>query len=266
VPLSSHAVAENGLSPLPLLPRTTQDQHTYTGIDGETSPHDMIVARSHQDRDLAYQLRYRVLIEELRHQSPEDQPDHRETDSYDDHATHALLVHRDSGRVSGTTRLVLPDTSALDQSFPLQSLSDDPMLRGSEMLPLDRTAEVSRFILAPEARGARGSDTDSRKQRHLGMVRAYSLTVGLVKAVVRMGTEHRIEHLIAVMTPSLLRMLSRLGIHFEPIGTPIEYNGLRQPCHIPLRAVMKGPYRERRDVWEAITAKGAYWDSFLEYA
>ncbi|MCP5368290.1 MAG: PEP-CTERM/exosortase system-associated acyltransferase [Hyphomicrobiales bacterium] len=242
------------------------DHHSYNGLDGETSPHDMIVATTFEEKEAAFKLRYRVLVEELHHQSPDQQPTGRELDAFDVRATHALLVHRGSGRVSGTTRLVLPDPGALDRSFPLQTLCDDPILRAAGALPLDRTAEVSRFIIAPESRGARTIDADARRQRHMGLVRAYSLTVGLIKAVVRMGTENKVEHLIAIMTPSLLRMLSRLGIHFHIIGRPIEYNGLRQPCHISMREVMEGPFEERRDVWEAITAHGAYWDAFLEYA
>jgi len=246
--------------------REPLDHHAYSGIDGETSPHDMVIARSSEEKSLAFRLRYRVLIEELHHQTPEDQPSGLETDAYDARAAHALLVHRASGRVSGTVRIVLATPGALERSFPIQELCTDPRVRDPDFLPLARTAEVSRFILAPDSRGGRFGDGATHKQRQQNRIRVFSLTVGLIKSVIRMSVENEVLHLTAIMAPSLLRMLARLGIHFHPIGPAIDYNGIRQPCHTDIREMLERTLAERPDVWEAITADGAYWEIFRDYA
>ncbi|MCP5368045.1 MAG: PEP-CTERM/exosortase system-associated acyltransferase [Hyphomicrobiales bacterium] len=242
------------------------DRHAYTGLDGETSPHDVIVATTSQERMLAYRLRYRVLVEELCHQSPEDQPAGMETDAFDGYAEQALLVHRDSGRVSGTVRLILPHPSLAPGSFPSQTLCPDPRLSDPDFLPLARTAEVSRFILAPDARGGGFSSGDTDEDRQRSRIRVYNLTVGLAKAVIRMSVENQVHHLVAIMAPSLLRLLGRLGIHFHPVGPAVQYNGLRQPCHASVRDILERAAAERPDVWEVISANGDYWDIYRDYA
>jgi N-acyl amino acid synthase of PEP-CTERM/exosortase system len=76
---------------------------------------------------------------------------------------------------------------------------------------------------------------------------------------VRMSIENGITHWCAVMEPTLLRLLTRLGIHFEPIGPMIEYHGRRQPCYIPLEVLLPRVQRERPDVWDVITRGGKHW-------
>jgi N-acyl amino acid synthase of PEP-CTERM/exosortase system len=66
-------------------------------------------------------------------------------------------------------------------------------------------------------------------------------------------------HWAAVMEPALLRLLTRLGIHFNPLGPLVEYHGRRQPCWIELGVMLDRVHAERPDVWDVITEGGRLW-------
>jgi N-acyl amino acid synthase of PEP-CTERM/exosortase system len=57
------------------------------------------------------------------------------------------------------------------------------------------------------------------------------LSLGLIAAVTQMGLARGITHISAVMEPTLLRLLRRLGIHFHAAGPLVDYHGQRQPCY-----------------------------------
>ena len=63
------------------------------------------------------------------------------------------------------------------------------------------------------------------------------------------------------MDPTLLRLLTRLGIHFDPIGPLVEYHGRRQPCYKKLTDFLERARQERPEVWEVITNDGAHLDA-----
>jgi N-acyl amino acid synthase of PEP-CTERM/exosortase system len=82
------------------------------------------------------------------------------------------------------------------------------------------------------------------------------ITYGLMRAVLVMSLGHNITHLCAVMPTALLRLAARFGLHFEPVGGPVEYHGLRQPCYAALDDLVAGVRAARRDVWMAGTEGG----------
>src|SRR3546814_10307851 len=61
-----------------------------------------------------------------------------------------------------------------------------------------------------------------------------NMTLGLIEGLVRMSLDHGIFYWCAVMERPLLRLLARLGIHFEDIGPLVDYHGRRQPCFLKL--------------------------------
>ena len=63
------------------------------------------------------------------------------------------------------------------------------------------------------------------------------------------------------MEPALLRLLARLGIHFEDVGPLVDYHGRRQPCVINIETMLTQVHRERPDVWAILTEGGQHWDS-----
>jgi N-acyl amino acid synthase of PEP-CTERM/exosortase system len=59
------------------------------------------------------------------------------------------------------------------------------------------------------------------------------------------------------MEPHLLRLLGRLGIHFEPLGELVEFHGRRQPCMTHLEPMLERVLAERPDIWSVIAAPKA---------
>ena len=55
------------------------------------------LARTPEDRREAFRLRYQVYCIENPFEDPADNPNGEETDHYDNHSVHGLLIHRPSG-------------------------------------------------------------------------------------------------------------------------------------------------------------------------
>jgi len=163
----------------------------------------------------AYRLRYQVYCVENPFENPDEQIDRCETDRYDDRSAHTLLVHRPTGEVVGTSRVILPHKG---DPLPIATLLHGADLRGFAEFPIARTAEISRFAISKQFR------------RRCGEGRMPFITLGLMKGVFDICRDHEISHLAVVMEPPLIRILRRFGLDFMPIGGLVEHHGLRQPC------------------------------------
>ena len=202
----------------------------------------------------ALRIRYQVYCVENPFENPADHPDGLERDEFDSHSLHSLLIHRASGQAMGTARLVMPVQHDLGQSFPLQQVCSHPKLN---QLPLNRTAEVSRFSISKEFR-RRQCDTlfeghDSRRERRN---MAPLMSLGLIQSLVRMSSERGITHWCATMEPTLLRLLAAMSIKFEPLGPLVRYHGTRQPCTCEVEPMLERVKSEQRPLWEVLTDGG----------
>ena len=241
-------------------PETTLAEFYWSWFDAR-------VAYSDDVRDAAFRLRYRVYCIENPFEDPSANPDGREIDTYDSHAVHSLLIYRPTNVSAGTVRLVLPLAHDPDNSFALQHVCNHLMLRDRARFPIHAMAEVSRFCISKEFRRRLGDGTSVVGQESDGMEMSADderrilphLSLGLIESLVRMSIENKVTHWCAVMEPTLLRLLTRLGIHFDPIGPIVEYHGRRQPCFIPLAVLLPRVKRERPDVWDVITRGGKHW-------
>src|SRR3974390_125076 len=163
----------------------------------------------------AYRLLDQVYCGGNPFENPDEQIDQCETDRYDDRSAHTLLVHRPTGEVAGTSRVILPHKG---DPLPIATLLHGADLRGVAEFPISRTAEISRFAISKQFR------------RRCGEGRMPFITLGLMKGVFDICRDHEISHLAVVMEPPLIRILRRFGLDFMPIGGLVEHHGLRQPC------------------------------------
>ncbi|HLI12846.1 MAG TPA: PEP-CTERM/exosortase system-associated acyltransferase [Alphaproteobacteria bacterium] len=230
---------------------------------------DLVPADTIELKREAFRLRYQVYCVENAFENPADHPDGLETDEFDDRSVHSLLVYRPTGALTGTVRLILPqpDTQGID--LPIGRICGEELIADLG-LPASRTAEISRFAVSKAFR-RRVSDvtvvdngfqgfgrTSPRQGAAEGRVLPH-ITLGLMKAVVKMSVENGITHLVAVMEPALLRLLGRIGIKFRNIGPLVHYHGLRQPCYAELDPLLEGILFERPDALEVITDHSRYW-------
>jgi N-acyl amino acid synthase of PEP-CTERM/exosortase system len=178
-------------------------------------------------------LRYRVYVEECGFERPEDHPDRRETDPFDDRSIHLAACRGD--QVIGTTRLVLNSPLGLPMFSVLKDLSAfNPRSR--------RLAEVSRLALDPAFRhraatevagvppagrrfgGARPGAFASRERREESVV-----VMGLIYLTFSLSLRIGVDQWLMICEKSLWVMLKRAGILFQPLGEPVDYHGRRIP-------------------------------------
>jgi hypothetical protein len=75
----------------------------------------------------AYRLRYEVYCKEalIPGFHPENYPEGLEYDQYDERSVHSLLMHKPSGLIAGTVRIILPDQDKLDTKFPVEKVASN---------------------------------------------------------------------------------------------------------------------------------------------
>lgn len=253
-------------TPVPSDAASERDTAMHAAREAYRQHFETVVVGSEDDelRDAAFRLRYQVYCIENPFEDPTDNPNGREQDAYDERAVHCLLLHLPSHTWAGAVRLILPDQAAPQRSFTLQQVCFDPMIADPERFPVLEMAEVSRFCISKDFRKRRGdwlfpqsNEPESGQDRRRIIP---NMTLGLIEGLVRMSLDRGIWHWCAVMEPGLLRLLARLGIHFENIGSLVDYHGHRQPCLIKLDTMLTQVHAERPDVWDILTDGGDHWD------
>lgn len=200
-------------------------------------------------REKAYRLRYQVYCCENQYETPEEHPKNMETDAFDCRSIHSLIIDRANGTTIGTVRLILPEPESHEASFPIQQVCSHPL---PIKLPISGAAEISRFAISKKLRKL--ADGDCPKNLKC------SIILGLMKAIVQMSLKHGITDWLAVMEPSLLRLLCRFGIYFAPVGPLIGYHGVRQPCHANVDRMLERVRLENYDLWEFATESRVFWN------
>lgn len=218
---------------------------------------EVIRADTPELRDLAYRLRYQVYCVENEFEDPARCPGKRETDEDDDRSVHTLLVHRQSGVVAGTARLILPRPGT-GRVLPIERI-----LRAARpkilLLPRQHAGEVSRFAVSREFRrrgeiryvdpGFAGDAVDPAVAEKRLMPH---ITLGLIRGILAICLDYEITLLAAVMEPALLRILARLGLEFAPLGPLVQYHGFRQPCAADIADLIRGARQRCGLLWQYV--------------
>jgi len=261
----------------PAKPQRTDPFPPVAAVKGVTRLKDVYdsyfaitLAETEAQRQAAFRLRYEVYCVEHPYEDPAQNPAQMESDAYDTAALHALLTHRHSGSLVGTVRLILPWSNGVQTRFPIRDVCHDELIaRDNPKLPWSHTAEISRFAISKNFRRRANEETSVGSFTSQGddprrVIPNTSL--GLMQAIVMMAAKAQVSHLCAVMEPTLLRMLRRLGICFIPVGPQVDYHGRRQPCYSDLDVLLTRIWLERADVWELITGDGGLWPLNTELA
>lgn len=191
-----------------------------------------------------------------------------EIDPFDKWSTHSLLRHKSSGAYAATVRIVLPLNKRTCTNYPVEAHFNMLNKRDREIitnLPQSQLAEVSRFAVAKNFRRRSGEEKTSHgistTFETTGSQSAYRrtdshITLGLIHALVKMSQQHKITHWLAFMEPGLIRLLSRIGIHFKRIGPAIKHYGMRYICYISLHEMLNDIAEEKPEIWAFISNHG----------
>jgi len=178
-------------------------------------------------------LRYDVYCNECGFLDSNNFPDEREQDEYDAVSVHCAATDA-TGKLTGTVRLVRD--SGL--GFPLEAHARrlDPAFYA---LPRERTAEISRLVVAKSSRG------------YLGELRPDpGVLFALLREMNRESAKLGLTNWIAAMEPTLIRLLRRLlRIDMLLIGEPMDYYGEVLPYLVPIADVGRRFQRTRPDLF-----------------
>lgn len=230
---------------------------------------DVVRVSSDQLLDAVHRLRYQVYCVENAFEDPAEHPDGREIDSLDWRSVHAALIHRPTDRVVGTVRIVLPDPEVGAGSLPIMELTDTQVREQLSAYAKHGLAEVSRYAVTKLFRHG-GTDPDDNgsvspvsgngdPQAPVDLNWASAerrlmpyITLGLIRAAIALCREQNVAYMGAVMEPTLLRLLKRFGIRFQPLGPLVEHHGLRQPCIIAIDDMEQGVVERSNDFGETV--------------
>lgn len=237
----------------------------------------------------AYRLRYEVYCKEglIPGFDPEDYPDGLEHDEYDERSVHSLLVHKSSGLIAGTVRIILSDQDKIDTKFPLEKFAGDSFYTEIESLKgLSRKhlGEISRLALAPGFRRRQGENWHryENKENSNSIIQSNNLydtntpmadydhsinfqkrifshpILGLFVSIVQMSVEHGLKYWYAGMDHKLEKLCQNFGINFRPICPIVDYYG---PCRgylSNIQDIMDGIYYNNPEVWTLLTNNGRF--------
>ena len=211
----------------------------------------------------AFRLRYQVYCVENDFEDPSENPDGLESDEYDSHSVHSLLLHRPSGMVSGAVRLILPEPGDPHGSLPIGRVCPLDLIQSAGPFDLARCAEISRFAVSKRYRRRLGeerfADTtwgDAAADSEASRRQLPFITLGLLRACLLMSIEQRITHLFAVMEPALIRLIRRFGLSFTPVGPLVDYHGHRQPCFAAIKDLLETSQAHTEQFWNVGTDNG----------
>jgi N-acyl-L-homoserine lactone synthetase len=170
------------------------------------------VVKTIKEKEDVFSLRYRVFCLEKKWLNPEEYPDGKETDEYDQHSVHFLAAN-DTSKIVGTARAIFPSELGLPvfNNFEDIATPDD----------VERYVELSRLIVAKETRGL-------------------TVTIGLLKSILNWCLYEGITTAFVIVEEKMLNFLLRLGYPFRKAGPGKFYFGAyTTPAYVTLSELSK---------------------------
>jgi N-acyl-L-homoserine lactone synthetase len=165
----------------------------------QLAPLEVVPARSAAERDAAFRLRARAVVE-CGWRAASAFPDGREHDADDADAIHLLAYDRAGGSLVGTIRLVPP--------APGRRLPTERHFRLSVPVPSD-VIDGGRLVVTPERRGAR----------------AHGVLMALFCGCWREGRARGFSRFLAVAPPGLAELYRQLGLTVTELGPAQDHWG-----------------------------------------
>ena len=248
----------HGLENVSLTAPSVASALTYDSLLREfNSRFEMLSADTPELVRQAQKIRHQVYCVENGFEKFSEESEGLETDEFDSRSVQSLLVARETGAALGTVRLIMPLAHAPERSFAVQRLLDPSTAGELLSLPVHTMAEASRFSISRHFRRLMTYSESGETERWVAINSGPMMRLGLFQGLVRMSLQNGITHWCALMEPTLIRMFSAMAIRFQPIGSLVEFRGLRQPCYIDVHAMLNAVMRERPAFWQIISAGGS---------
>ena len=80
----------------------------------------------------------------------------------------------------------------------------------------------------------------------------------LFRAVAELSFRHGLNAIAAMMDSPIIRLYARYGVHIPPLGSKVEFHGLRQPCFGGISDILARTRLEHPDVWNVLSDNGRF--------
>ncbi|CAA0123489.1 Uncharacterised protein [Halioglobus japonicus] len=231
----------------------------YFSIEQATTPAQL---------ESVYKVRYRVYCEEFHYEPADACPNKMETDEFDTHAVHSLVVHKASGMPAGCARLVKADEQCL---MPMEKYCaeaiDQEVIRSFDgrrdtLCEFSRLGVDGAFRRRPGEHESRFGEISAlefstREQRTFPLVAMATILSALALSEL-IGR----PNCFAMMEPFLPRLLRRSGLLARPAGQKIEYHGTRSPFYWETREGVSTLESDYKEFYDAILTDFAHSGSF----
>jgi len=223
--------------------------------------YDFYLADTDAGKTIHYGLRYQVYCLREKFENPADYPNGLETDEYDDSSVHFIVRSHATGEWLGAMRLIVGPV----QELPVSRISSlDPAHFAAANWK--EVAEASRLcVLASKiSRSDSSSSSTDSVRPHSGGSPCESgfqiswLALGLIRAARQYCLKHGIVHGFFLISDSLARMVRRLGIDIEPVGSPCRHRGWRRPYIHNVKTGCRAMAVRYPDLYDAFCRPPAY--------
>ncbi|MBU0799865.1 MAG: PEP-CTERM/exosortase system-associated acyltransferase [Alphaproteobacteria bacterium] len=219
-------------------------------------------------RAQAYRLRYDVFCRENGFIDPAQHTDEYEHDEFDERATHHVMIHKQSGQVAGTVRVLLPDPDRPLTSFEMQKVCDHPLLQiENRALGL---AEISRLCMAREFRrrprdghilpSYYEQEWNDGQDRPAAMPffrrRIPYAPLGLMMAAYQTVLGAGLLDAVSAVDPGQFRSLKRIGMSYRVLGPRINHQGSQQPFIFNIKTALDTMAVENPECWDVVSDRG----------
>ncbi len=231
---------------------------------------DVVHADTDELLEEAHRLRFQSFcIENQGFEDPACHPDGMERDIYDSHSDHVLLFFKPTGRAIGTARVITPNKTNWENSYPLQSLCDSPYLRDETFVK--NSCEFSRLCISSERRqevkaiirdvssvfNFYSSQHFSVYEKPLLRLALSSAPLGLIRGAIELAIQNGCMNLFATMEPRhIARMQTNAALKYEQIGPDMEYHGTRTPFMFNILDAFDDGLINNPPVWNVVSDKG----------
>jgi len=195
----------------------------------------VFLADTELSQRLHFQIRYRVFCIDQGFEDRKAPGLGEEKDHWDEQSLHFLVREKSTGQWVATMRAILPKA----KPFPVESLcnyifSDDLTYKR------DASCEISRLCIVKRYRGRQGLSDPHREvsgcntgDQRIGecLLRRQEpeIMLGLFRAALGYSLNHKVKHWYFLISPSLARIIKRIGVTLQKIGPEIEHKGTRAP-------------------------------------
>lgn len=220
---------------------------------------ELTVALEEASLDQVFRIRHDVYCRDLGWEPLRD--DGREIDEYDPHSVHCLLRGRATGEPVGCTRLILANDNDTARHLPFEASCRyvlDRSIADPQSMPRSSLGEVSRLAVMKGFRRRKGEGvvpaliTDSDFTPQSSHDRFPFIPVSLYLGAAAIARRLDVEHIFVLTEPRLARHFARIGFDIQPVGGPIEHNGIRIPSLLSSSNVVRGLRPTIRPLYEVI--------------